>query len=73
MDGRGIASSQRDPDTGKFPWEARRNGDGELVSGECDTPGEAMAEMLLVVDPAGAHSVATQLNAEWEKRQRDSP
>jgi hypothetical protein len=71
--GQEMASSRRDPDTGKYHWKARRSGDGKFVTGECGTRGEAMAEMLLVVDPAGASSVATALNAEWEERRRSSP
>ena len=71
--GEELAASHRDPDTGRYRWEARRAGEGELVAGECDTRGEAMAEMLLTVDPAGAKAVATALNAEWEERRRNSP
>lgn len=73
MDDKELASSRRDPETGKYRWQARRNGDGELVAGECDTRGEAMAAMLLAVDPVNALSVAAALNAEREERRRDSP
>jgi hypothetical protein len=72
LGGKEIARSRRDPDTGRYHWEARRNGGGELVAGECDTRGEALAEMLLAVDPAGALAVATALNADWEERRRSA-
>jgi hypothetical protein len=74
VDDKELAYRRLDPDTGRYHWAARRNGDGQLVAGECDTDGEAMAEMLLAVAiPAEGLSIAYGWDAEWEKRTRNSP